>query len=244
MLCPNCMTGCLPRLQLQTNDWKTLCRREARWPRSVKTFKKEDSKVLLQESRWWIFCFQSFCVAVHVHLAPASRLLNTSWPALCFSWPHYHWVARPGFWTKWRWWSAQRRPGATSTTCWRRERCWLRKSTTSSSRWRLEIDQLPRLGWAVGLHQWRQEPSYLRKELKTSGSHMMTHFFFSLSPCSVARSSYLSWRATRRWKRLLANRWRTWRRRWASGESDQEAELLPQRKGWKYRIVFMGTPRV
>lgn len=151
---------CLLRLQLQTNDWKTRCRREARWRRSVKTSKKEGWRVLLQGSRWWIFVCSSFSVA------PSARQSIALHRHRVFSCTNYHWVARPGFWTKWRWWSAQRRPGATSMTCWRRERCWLRKSTTSSSRWRLEIDRRPKSGWAVYSNWWGWDLD-LRNDMKT-----------------------------------------------------------------------------
>lgn len=70
------------------------------------------------------------------------------------------------------------------------------------------------------------------KELKTSWRQTcwLTTFAPFCDSCSVALSSYLSWRATQRWRRLSANRWRTWRRRWALGESSRTASSKKLRK--------------
>lgn len=57
----------------------------------------------------------------------------------------------------------------------------------------------------------------------TSDVEMLTNepILCGVLPCSVGRWSSLSWRPMGRWKRLWPNKWRTWRQRWTSGESDK-----------------------
>lgn len=102
-------------------------------------------------------------------------------------------------------------------------------------------------GWrSTGCKNQGELLDFTEEEPKTSQrqARRLTSVAPLCDPCSVALSSYLSLRATRRWRRPSTNRWRTWRRKWASGESHQAAELLPQRKRAKRRMVFMVTPRV
>lgn len=122
---------------------------------------------------------------------------------------------------KWKWWWAQKRPDATSMTCWRTERCWLRRSTTSNIRWKRGIALLPKSGW-----EWRFSALHHTWVWKCSAElewHRIKLFEKKCSSgcwclCSVGPWLSLNWRTRGLWKHLWANRWRTWRQKLASGE--------------------------